>query len=134
MYRPGVLGAAPDALSRLGTVVMEPGWLGRVARAQHAPADAEMAKLVKLARSCEGRYRLRGEGDTPVLYRVGGESDQLVIPASGGLRELVLAELHDTLLGGHMGYFKTMSALVQRVWWPKMGTTVRAYVSACPIC
>ena len=74
-YRPGVLGTAPDALSRLGTVVMEPGWLGRVARAQHAPEDLEMAKLVKLAEGKDGRYRLRGDGEHPILYRVGGPSD-----------------------------------------------------------
>ena len=108
VYRPGVLGIAPDALNRLATVVMEPGWLTHVARAQHVPGDTEMAKMVKLARSKDVRYRLRGEGDTQVMYQVGGVSDQLVIPASGGLRELVLTRLHDTLLGGHMGFYKTM--------------------------
>ena len=33
-----------------------------------------------------------------------------------------------------MGFYKTMSALLQRVWWPKMDTFVRAYVSSCPTC
>ena len=41
-----------------------------------------------------------------------------MIPGTGGLRELLLAELHDSLLGGHLGVRKTMLALRRRVWWP----------------
>ena len=62
------MGVAPDALSRLGTIVLEPGWLERVARVQHATTDLEMTRMVKLACGKDGRYRLRGEGDTSVLY------------------------------------------------------------------
>lgn len=32
-YRPGVAGVAPDALSRLHSMVFEPGWASRVSRA-----------------------------------------------------------------------------------------------------
>ena len=33
VYRPGVEAVVPDFLSRLCTVVVEPGWVERVARA-----------------------------------------------------------------------------------------------------
>lgn len=36
---------APDALSRLGTLVCEPGWLGRVYEGQVNASDKEMVKL-----------------------------------------------------------------------------------------
>jgi RNase H-like domain found in reverse transcriptase len=40
-YRPGKEGVAPDALSRIMTMVVEPGWLARGYRAQVASEDEE---------------------------------------------------------------------------------------------
>lgn len=57
-----------------------------------------------------------------------------MLPAGGGFRTLVMGELHDTMLGGHLGFYKTMQALMLRVWWPKMDAEVKAYVKACPTC
>lgn len=54
----------PDALSRLSSVVYEPGWSVRLARAQFDPEDSEMAWLVGLARGDDARFRVRGEGTT----------------------------------------------------------------------
>ena len=45
-----------------------------------------------------------------------------------------MQEVHDTLFGGHLGHRKTLAALQQRVWWPKMDGAVRAFVAGCPIC
>ena len=61
-------------------------------------------------------------GRIPRLFCVGGVSflfctnvsaghDQLVLPAGGGFRELVLAELHDSQLGGHLDSRHTLAAL-----------------------
>ena len=36
VYRPGREAAVPDFLSRIATIVVEPGWVARVARAQHS--------------------------------------------------------------------------------------------------
>ena len=47
---------------------------------------------------------------------------------------MVLRELHDSALGGHMGAEKTYVALQKRVWWPRMKATVEQYVAACPVC
>lgn len=69
-----------------------------------------------------------------LLYRVTDEGDRLVIPASGGLREVLLGELHDSLLAGHLGARKTLHALQARVWWPHMERLTREYVASCPTC
>ena len=36
VYRPGREAAVPDFLSRIATIVVEPGWVALVARAQHS--------------------------------------------------------------------------------------------------
>ena len=45
-----------------------------------------------------------------MLYRVSADHDQLVLPAAGGFRELVLAELHDTRLGGQLDSRRMLAA------------------------
>ena len=57
-------------------------------------------------------FHLRGGGDTPVLYRVSHGREQLVLPATGGFRQLVLSELHDSKLGGHLDATRTLAALM----------------------
>ena len=52
-----------------------------------------------------------GGGEFPALYRVSAGHDQLVLPAAGGFRELVLAELHDSQLGGHLDSRRALAAL-----------------------
>ena len=124
----------PDALSRLATVTVEPSWLARVSRAQFDPSDREMARLVARARGTDGQFRIR-EGAMPLLYRVPWSgADQLVLPATGGFRDTALAELHDSALAGHLGAYKTAAALMQRVWWPRLSATVKAYIAGCPVC
>ena len=39
----------------------------------------------------------------------------LVVPRTGGFRNLLVSELHDSLLAGHLGARKTFLALSQRV-------------------
>ena len=93
----------PDFLSRIATVVVEPGWLGQVVRAQHCAPELNT-------------FVLRGGGEFHVLYRVSAGHDQLVLPAAGGFCELVLAELHDTRLGGHLDSRCTLVALKLCIW------------------
>ena len=56
-------------------------------------------------------FHLRGGGETPVLYHVSQGREQLVLPATGGFRQLVLSELHDSKLGGHLDATRTLAAL-----------------------
>ena len=48
VYHLGKEAHVPDFLSRIATVVVEPGWLGQVARAQHCAP--ELAPFLDAAR------------------------------------------------------------------------------------
>ena len=89
--------------------MVEPGWLGRGAHAQHTAP--ELASFLEAARGQDPTFVLRGGGEFPALYRVSAGHNQLVLPAAGGFRELVLAELHDSQLGGHLDSCRTLAIL-----------------------
>ena len=108
-YQSGCNAVVPDALSYLHTVVLEPGWLPQVSHCQHS--DPELAPLIVCVQSNDGHFHLHGGGENPTLYRVLNDSEVLVLPAKGGFHEIILYELHDSALGGHLGADKTLLAL-----------------------
>ena len=131
-YRPGHEAVVPDVLSYLHTVVLEPSWLPRVSRCQHS--DPELAPLIVCAQSNDGHFCLHGGGEHPTLYRVLNDYEALMLPAKGAFREIVICELHDSALGGHLGAKKTLLALQQRVWWPHIRAHVDANMAGYPTC
>ena len=68
------------------------------------------------------------------MHHVLDSHENLVLPEIGGFHEMVLCDLHDNALGGHMGAKKTYVALKKGVWWPQMMITFEQYVAACPVC
>ena len=109
VYHPGREAVVPDFPSRIATVVVEPGWVACVACAQYS--DPLLACLLTRARGIDPTFHLRGGGDTPVLYRVSHGHEQLVLPATGGFHQIVLSELHDSKLGGHLDATRTLVVL-----------------------
>ena len=63
-------------LSCIATVVVEPGWLGWVARAQHAAP--ELLTFLEAARGQDPAFVLHGGGLFPVLYHVAAGHNQFV--------------------------------------------------------
>ena len=59
---------------------------------------------------------------------------QLVLPKSHGLQLHVMLELHSLLYSSHLGVWKTIAALQQHFWWPKLPKYVAAFVKGCAIC
>jgi hypothetical protein len=95
---------------------------------QTLPEDLTQHRRIKAL--CEGFQWRDG-----ALYRLGGQRrpyDQLVIPTV--MIESILFQAHGGLLGGHLGYSKTMSILRPRFWWPKMDQSVKKWVSSCLCC
>lgn len=88
----------------MNSVTFEPGFIGRIRKAQEKTDDPEMCRLLKLAKSEDARFRLCNG----ILYRVGTPTDRLIIPSGGGLRKLLISELHESHMKGHLGPFKTV--------------------------
>lgn len=46
----------------------------------------------------------------------------------------VLSLYHDSILGGHLGFRKTLESIRRRYWWKGLRKDVMEYVSSCDIC
>eukprot|EP00798_Chlamydomonas_sp_ICE-L_P016446 gene16446-22665_t len=59
---------------------------------------------------------------------------RLCVPNVPDLRLRILQEYHDAPSAGHPGFHKTLNAVADKFWWPRMTRTVRSYVASCPTC
>lgn len=50
------------------------------------------------------------------------------------LRESLLFQYHDHILGGHLGVFKTFANLKHKYVWPNMRSCVNSYIAGCEVC
>ena len=58
---------------------------------------------------------------------------QIVIPKA--LREQVLSDYHDSLVGGgHQGFQRTWDAIREKYYWPRMYQDIREYQQSCNRC
>ena len=57
---------------------------------------------------------------------------QVVIPRS--LRNYVIKRAHDCVLGGHLGYSKTLGVLRQRYFGERMPRDINMYIKTCAHC
>ena len=66
-----------------------------------------------------------------VLQRSAPSGKQLVIPPEGGLRQLLMDNVHSP---NHFGVKHTLALLQSHVFWPCMGNDVAAFVRGCEFC
>ncbi|GMF43949.1 unnamed protein product [Phytophthora fragariaefolia] len=59
---------------------------------------------------------------------------RLCVPDDVDLRNAILFEHHDSATSGHSGYLKTLMALQERFYWPRMDRAARRYVASCKMC
>ncbi len=57
---------------------------------------------------------------------------QLIVPTT--LREIIVKQFHEELMGGHFGSDKTLAALKMRFWWPGMNEDVAYWIRTCQDC
>ena len=73
-----------------------------------------------------------------ILYREAQVSrihtvvNQLVVPAS--LREILLHQLHDLRISGHLGIQRTIARVQRRFYWPGCSLDVAQWCAQCPQC
>ena len=94
-----------------------------------------MATIVAKARGDNADFVIPEVHGLDLVYRkMWTGALQLVLPKSHGLRLHVMLELHSLLYSVHLGMLKTIAALQQRFWWPKLPKHVAAFVKSCAIC
>jgi hypothetical protein len=60
--------------------------------------------------------------------------NRIYVPSSGGLRMLVLKEMHDVPYAGHPGYQKKIIVVRIQLFWPGMKKDVDDYITRCMEC
>lgn len=97
-------------------------------------ATAEASKAAR--RLCQIREQLMVHGG--VLCRQFRPKEatkttlQLVIPAA--LQEEIIADIHEGVVGGHLGVDKTLFRLRERYYWPGHYNAVREWCQKCAVC
>ena len=56
------------------------------------------------------------------------------VVAPKALTHELIQEAHNSLLGGHMGCFKTLERIRQDFWWPAMEEDIKSHVKRCETC
>ncbi|OWZ14103.1 LOW QUALITY PROTEIN: Retroelement [Phytophthora megakarya] len=137
-YKSGRLNVVADALSRrpdyeLAHVTTVTSSVPDLIRRAYAQDDACVALLRALvseefknsdkALSKRLRARFTDPGDTP----------RVVVPHYEDLKYRILYEVHDTLVGGHLGREKIYGSVIQMYWWPKLYKCVSHPVHDTPV-
>ena len=50
------------------------------------------------------------------------------------LKTVVLQQVHDSPLGGHSGFLKTLHRVQRDFYWPGMRSNVKKHVRECDVC
>ena len=94
-----------------------------------------MATIMAKARGDNADFIIHEVHGLDLVYRkMRTGALQLVLPKSHGLHLHVMLEMHSSLYSAHLGVRKTIAALQQRFWWPKLPKHVAAFVKGCAIC
>ena len=101
------------------------------------PTKEDLAPLSEETKALAARFSVLNLKDS-VLYKTGMTSrlgrpvTQLILP--GQLRELVLHQLHDLRVSGHLGIQRTITRVQERFYWPGLSIDVARWCAACSTC
>jgi transposase InsO family protein len=62
------------------------------------------------------------------------DAGELRLVAPVYLRQKLVQEAHNSIIGGHTGIFKTAERIMAEFWWPGMREDVQKHVSQCEVC
>ena len=103
------------------------------------PSADDLLSRVRAGYDTDPLYRQQGTAPTPGVRHDDGTNlwmfhDRVAVPCDRDLRQAIIAECHDCPSAGHLGVTKTIQRVARRFWWPHMGRSVHAYVTACGSC
>ena len=47
---------------------------------------------------------------------------------------VILSDLHNSALGGHLGYKKLLKAVSKRFYWRVMHDSIKQFIKECSVC
>jgi hypothetical protein len=60
--------------------------------------------------------------------------NKIIVPNDNKLKTLIINEIHDTPMGGHLGKDKTIAAVKKNFYWLGMDSVIEKYVTTCDSC
>ncbi|CAM8905618.1 unnamed protein product [Rhodiola kirilowii] len=133
IYRPGKQNEPADALSRMTCNTMQGvtrpvlGILRALRQFyQSNPTAAKLFTDILAQPTSHPKFSVR---DGLILY-----NNKLWVPEESALRDLILHEFHDGVVGGHAGIHRTLARVSANFAWPKMRASVCEYVNHCTTC
>lgn len=162
IYRPGLQGTKPDALTRRRDV--HTNHRGSSLDIQENPQNYQqliktdqylgsLGTCMDITSPLKSRLTAGLQADasaTELLEKAKSPSDehpftldgegclqhrsQYYVPDANDLRLEITRLHHDTLLAGHPGRRKTFQLIRSQFWWPQMKTFIDHYVDTCDLC
>ena len=100
--------------------------------------QSELTAKLKSAAAADPKYAELVAKPPPDYTERGGlltnGTGAIVVPNDQALRTAILAELHDSTTGAHLGRDKTTDAAKARFAWDGMSSDVESYIAGCDSC
>ncbi|KAL5555887.1 hypothetical protein UlMin_038123 [Ulmus minor] len=135
-YKAGTVNKVADALSRRGMdEVVEAGAISVVqtldletlrADQEQDPILGVIMQHIRNSEEVREGYSMKND----LLFYKG----RLVLPKPSKWITSLLHEFHDSLVGGHSGFFRTLKRMSGNVFWQGMKKDIRDYVAECEVC
>jgi hypothetical protein len=77
-----------------------------------------------------GSYRKTFTVENDIIYF----HDLIYVPNVPSIFTVLMREVHDVKIGGHVGMNKTLEILKRKFYWPKMQYHVQRYIASCQKC
>jgi hypothetical protein len=129
-YKKGTDNGTADSLSRVGHLmdisICRPDWLPEVINSYITDPDMTVLQHLAVQSPNDKGYSLENG-----IVKLQG---RIVIGANLALQTKVIAQLHDTPVGGHSGIQATYQRVKKLFYWPGMKLVVELFVQQCPVC